>query len=649
MDKFAPEIVQEEKYRSDCDHAKNLETEELLTRVTKLARDPSREGQILNHILRGRLDALSVEQERVFFARITELNGQNWYLGLLGIPKKGNLDPWVIDWRSRLAAGFYESTFENNYGLRSRRRFHFSLAGTIDGWTDDDLAELDGLNVGGFVDPSIMDMAFRDGQMKHVVATIQAEQDKIIRSELEGVLIVQGGPGTGKTVVALHRLAYLIYSDRTYNNSKLLGPNTVLVLGPNNAFIEYIQNVLPTLGEGYVKQSSLISFFECLSSVRKLEDPHDVLLGNETAELLDSTMRSLVKGFQEEVRIAGITIPAEELNSMTWRYMENDRQPWKVRRKNWEGAIVAKFAAHYSLDKKDKSNLTKVLGTAWPKVDARRLIRESSKKADTDLGRSLKQASLLKSKEFSESYPIAVLKKYTEGIVGGPSRVQRYEHVVIDEAQDLSALEVLTIKIYSKESFTLVGDMAQKTRTMACSNWIMLGNHLSRNSPRIEMLSSGYRVPRSVCTIANKLRPFLGVEVPELNSVRMGEPVKILKTEKEQLVSKVASFVKTHSINRSNVAILARAEIHEQLVEELASIDFVKVEKTTLLGYGKYFLSDFSESKGLEFDDVIVVEPFLGVKRSEVAARESYIALSRTVQRLCIVYSNSELDLSGNE
>ena len=187
-----------------------------------------------------------------FFGRLDEETGERWYVGRRHIEDDRH-DPVVIDWRAAVAAPFYRATVHDPLGLHRRRRFTMA-DGQLTAYLDEHLDDPEAADVAsGIPDPVLAEIgAARSGAMREIVATIQAEQDHIIRAPLEGAVIVQGGPGTGKTAVGLHRAAYLLFEHR-----RLLAREGVLVVGPNRVFLDYIANVLPSLGERSVQQRTV--------------------------------------------------------------------------------------------------------------------------------------------------------------------------------------------------------------------------------------------------------------------------------------------------------------------------------------------------------------------------------------------------------
>ena len=205
-----------------------------------------------------------------FFGRIDtrDAGGETWYIGRRHIEDDAH-DPVVVDWRAPIAAPFYRATGADPLGVDLRRRFMLD-EGELTAYLDEHLDDPDAANVaGGIPDPVLAEIgAERTGAMREIVATIQAEQDLVIRAPIDQVLVVQGGPGTGKTAVALHRAAYLLFEHR-----RRLARDGVLVIGPNRAFLDYIGNVLPSLGERSVRQTTVLDLCVPKVDITGVDDP----------------------------------------------------------------------------------------------------------------------------------------------------------------------------------------------------------------------------------------------------------------------------------------------------------------------------------------------------------------------------------------
>ncbi|HEX8581156.1 MAG TPA: DNA/RNA helicase domain-containing protein, partial [Acidimicrobiales bacterium] len=254
-----PELAAEQAYIDhayECLEAARASAERLrsMVEVGRGGTEQARfERDVIEETISQRLSQLELGDAALVFGRIDRETGERFYIGRLAVADE-HQEPLVVDWRAPVAEPFYRATGRSPMGL-SRRR-HFATRGRtlldiedevfgVDGNTPDDVI------VGQGALMTALEQA-RTGRLGDIVATIQAEQDEIIRAELPGVLVVQGGPGTGKTVVALHRAAYLLYTHRFP-----LEGQGVLVLGPNRLFLGYIERVLPSLGEAGVELAVL--------------------------------------------------------------------------------------------------------------------------------------------------------------------------------------------------------------------------------------------------------------------------------------------------------------------------------------------------------------------------------------------------------
>ncbi len=250
-----PELAQEQAYIErayDCLDRAKAQAERLrgLTEVGRGGTHQARyERDVIEETVRSRLAHLEIGDAALVFGRIDRTTGEAFHIGRLAVADERQ-EPVVVDWRAPVAEPFYRATGRAPMGLARRR--HFAVRGRTLLGIEDEVFDASVTPDSDLVGPGALLAALeqsRTGQLGDIVATIQAEQDEIIRSELGGVLVVQGGPGTGKTVVALHRAAYLLYTYRFP-----LEDQGVLVIGPNRVFLRYIHRVLPSLGETGVEQ-----------------------------------------------------------------------------------------------------------------------------------------------------------------------------------------------------------------------------------------------------------------------------------------------------------------------------------------------------------------------------------------------------------
>jgi len=233
------------------------------------------------------LDSLRSPGAGEFFGRIDEpapnrTSIEHWYIGRRHVENDTH-DPVVVDWRAPISAPFYRATAIDPLGVVFRRRFTFD-EGLMTAYLDEHLDDPDAVDVAaGIPDPVLAEIgAARSGAMREIVATIQAEQDIVIRAPIDQALIVQGGPGTGKTAVALHRAAYLLFEHR-----HRLARDGVLVVGPNRAFLDYIANVLPSLGERSVRQCTAIELCIPKVEISAVDEPELARWKGSAARLLE--------------------------------------------------------------------------------------------------------------------------------------------------------------------------------------------------------------------------------------------------------------------------------------------------------------------------------------------------------------------------
>jgi DNA helicase IV len=204
--------------------------------------------------LERRRDSLDPNVDGLSFGRLDDEDGASWYVGRRHVEDERG-EPVVVDWRAELSTPFYRATAADPLGLHRRRRFLMTGRRLDDLFDEvfDDPDSVDAAHHGGIPDPLLAELErSRTGEMRDIVATIAAEQDQVIRAPLDTCLVVQGGPGTGKTAVGLHRAAFLLYEHR-----QKLDRQGVLVIGPNPLFLRYIAQVLPSLGETAVRQATL--------------------------------------------------------------------------------------------------------------------------------------------------------------------------------------------------------------------------------------------------------------------------------------------------------------------------------------------------------------------------------------------------------
>ena len=300
-------------------------------------------------IYEDRIAQLREVDERLAFGRLElqPVDGKPvyHYIGRIGL-RDEDQQPILLDWRVPQASAFYQATAASPLGARARRHLHSrgrDVVAVDDEVFDQSLLADEGSGLQGEAALLAALGQERTGRMQDIVATIQAEQDRIIRSELHGALVVQGGPGTGKTAVALHRAAYLLYSHR-----ERLAAAGVLIVGPSRSFVEYIEAVLPSLGETGVVTASLGTLFPGVEASAEDEPAVAALKGSlEMAKLLARAVKSrqIVPAEDAVVDVDGekITVPASVVAEAMQRAWETHK-PHNVARVTFNKVAIAAIA-----------------------------------------------------------------------------------------------------------------------------------------------------------------------------------------------------------------------------------------------------------------------------------------------------------------
>jgi len=552
-----------------------------------------------------------------------------WYVGRRHI-EDDNHDPVVVDWRAPIAAPFYRATAVDALGVDFRRRFTLD-DGELIAYLDEQLDDPDGSDVaGGIPDPVLAEIgAERSGEMREIVATIQGEQDVVIRSDIDQVLIVQGGPGTGKTAVALHRAAYLMFEHRGR-----LARDGVLVVGPNRAFLDYIGNVLPSLGERSVRQSTIDDLCIPRVEVTLVDDV-------ESARWKGSADRL---GDLETAALAAIQPPpgdvAMPIGARNHIFTVDEISTWLETAKGGTSPI----------------NERRVRVTALAK---RALLQRTGEDAAWSSAGPLKTA-------INKAWPTQKPTKLVDNMVAGPKGKKRawtsadqllideansllngspftYGHVIVDEAQDHSAVALRVIGRRSPSaSMTLVGDVAQSTTPAGQEQWSEVFAHLgpAGTNCSIADLTIGYRVPEPILTAANRLLPLTAVDATESRSVRLaGAAPSWHRSASTELPAATAAAVVAMKSRHRNTGVVVPLELHDAIATALAQHDLSATDHVHELDRSQIPIFGPEAVKGLEFDGVIVVNPHAilhegGSTPTPRGARLLYVAMTRAVQQV---------------
>ncbi len=647
------------------------------------------EREMIEENIAARLDYLNLGDSSLVFGRIDQARsegGDSYYIGRIAVADETQ-EPLVVDWRAPVAEPFYRATGRAPMGLVRRRHFA-TRARKLLGIEDElfgegaDLlgGELavsdDGSQVRGRSSLIAALEESRTGRLGDIVATIQGEQDEVIRSPLPGVLVVQGGPGTGKTVVALHRAAYLLYTYRFP-----LEGQGVLVVGPNRLFLGYIERVLPSLGEAGVELAVLADLVDQVR-VRGRDVPvtarikGDARMSRVLAKAVRDRERPLRKALRVPYGVQTLVVPAKR----TAEIVADARRRFRLHNAGRRFVESQLFLALAEVSRvpttaeevRERARLApevrEALERMWPVLTPAQLLHDlfgSPALVDLAAGKHLsddERAALTRPRADDvddiiwthDDVPLldearALLgpqsrKRRSNGNGTDPDEIRTYGHIVVDEAQDLSPMQLRMLERRSLNgSMTVVGDIAQATGVWAHKDWHEILEHLPHRRPeqRAE-LSIGYRIPGPTMDLAARV---LAVAAPDLrppDSVRQaGDEPRIIAAQADDLAARVAAVAaeERDAVDPGSVAVIAPATLVDDVAGalEAAGIEFGRAARNGL--ESRITLVPVSLVKGLELDAAIVVEPAAIVDEEAQGMRALYVALTRATKRLAVVHA----------
>jgi DNA helicase IV len=722
-----------------------------------------------------RLEQLDIGDQALYFGRIDRLPepalddgpadgalGESFHIGRLAVSGPDH-EPLVVDWRAPVAEPFYRATGLDPQGLARRR--HLAVRGRhVVGLEDEYFVDpsgqpaapapasdgaaghdgdaggerllSDGLVLGG---PGALLSALgqaRTGHMGDIIGTIQREQDEIIRSPLGGVLVVQGGPGTGKTAVALHRAAYLLYTHRFP-----LERQGVLVVGPNPLFLRYIEQVLPSLGETGVSLSTVAGLVPEVR-VRGVDDAAVAKLKGDArmVKVLARAVRSRERPLRRDADVPfGASVlrlraaATEDIVTLARRRPGTHN----ARRRFVEAQVLRVLADDYrarlartgadpgeeapSQEEQDDlaqrlrrvPEVAEALDRMWPRLSpheflhdllgARPLLAVAGKgvlsadeikrlyrprgaaleavpwtvadaalvdEARTLLGsRRGGRPNRARAQRTDEAlaqefgfWPQGLAQSplpVGTGLVAAEDDIRSFGHIVVDEVQDLSPMQLRMLARRSLSgSMTVVGDIAQATGPWAPTSWDDITRHLSpQRAPRLVELTVSYRTPSEVVAMASRVLAVAAPSVAAPRPVRQsGFPPRIVEATRAGLSSALAEVARQEvaAVAPGHVAVLGPAVMLPELVRALVDAGLDPIDPRDAAGDGLaagLVVLPADEANGLEFDSVIVVEPSLVASVGDEPAGESppvpttrglrtlYVALTRPTRRLAVVHA----------
>jgi DNA helicase IV len=651
--------------------------------------------------------------------------GRVFYVGRIAVTDDDQA-PLIVDWRAPVSEPFYRATAVEPMDVIRRRHF---LTRPGDGreliGIDDEVFDQSKVSASGFtvVGEGALFAALdreRTGRMGDIVATIQSEQDEAIRAPLAGILVVAGGPGTGKTAVALHRAAYLLYTHR-----RRLGSQGVLVVGPSSIFLRYIDQVLPSLGEDDVQLSTMSGLkptYRALTEdtpdaarvkgdrrmarvVRRALQDREHPLPRDVVVMVDGNLLRVSRSASE--RVVG--------RARRRRGPHNAKRPGVVRavvdqlRGQYRQALGAAAPDDPDWDRELDARLRRLpevraaLERMWPVLSGGELIhdlfsfpglirsaaggvlssdeqtllrrdRSASVRevpwtpadlalideADALLGppeaarprrrRGRSRGDDAASRVVAELgvggffTPSELARRYYGDTPSGdaPDEPRTFGHVLIDEAQDISAMQWrMLARRCPTGSMTLVGDFGQASRPAALRDWDeVLAVLPDRGDTRVVTLTVNYRTPAEIMQVAHRVLAAAAPQVEPTEAVRRtGEEPRFISVDRSGLVTAVGRQARDAASVGGTVAVIAPSALHRELVADLADVG-ARAGTADALDARVAILAA-TDAKGLEFDHVIVVEPSRLVASDAAGMRLLYMALTRATRQLVIVHAEA--------
>ncbi len=626
-------------------------------------------AEVLQRQIDERIKALAdLSDTPLFFGRLDYLRapgaeqaegaeGEQFYIGRRHVHDADG-DPMVIDWRAPVSQPFYRASKKDPMDVGLRRRFGYT-GGDLTAYEDEHLSDpAEAAATSKLLQQEIERP--RVGPMRDIVATIQPEQDEIVRSGLSGSVCVQGGPGTGKTAVGLHRVAYLLYAHR-----ERLARTGTLVVGPNRSFLHYIEQVLPALGELAVAQATVDDLVAHVE-VRGTDDATAATVKGDArmAEVLRRALYSHVTMPTEPVVVVRGSrrwrVPAYELEEIVRQLLDRDIRYGAARealpQRIAHAVLVQMERAGEAPDDRVQDAVARnaavkaAVKAVWPAADPAKLVLRLlgdaeflAEHAEGLLDEQEQKAVLwakparsVKSAKWSAADTV-LIDEAADLIRRTPS----LGHVVLDEAQDLSPMQYRAVgRRCSTGSATVLGDLAQGTTPWATRRWEEALSHLGKPDAVVEELTAGFRVPTDVITYASRLLPHIAPGLTPVASIR--ENPGLFEVRGASGPDDVVAACRQLLTREGSVGLIAADPRIPDLTEALASAGLPHVspgEETT--ESTRLTLVPASLAKGLEYDYVLLDEPRAIVDAEpdeRTGLRRLYVTLTRAVSGLIITH-----------
>ena len=651
--------------------------------------------------------------------------GKDFHIGRRHVHDKDGT-PIVLDWRAPVSRPFYRASQTDSMGLSLRRRFGFA-GGALTAYEDERFSrqgETAGRSAGSPAQPAsnllIAEIERpRSGPMRDIVATIQPEQDDIVRADAGTTVCVQGAPGTGKTAVGLHRVAYLLYAHKEQVTRR-----GVIVVGPNLAFLSYIRNVLPALGELDVTQTTVADLVAATPIKGTDTDESATVKGDaRMAVLLRNALWANIKAPADALVLSRgsrrLRLRADEIEALAAELRDRGVRYGTGR------DLLAHRIAHVLLTQLEAAGETcddrthdavrrsapvrKCVDEVWPKVDPKKLVfallSDREQISHNGLGfLSEAEISALAWAKPPRGFGSALWSRADQVLIDEAAdlieRTPSIAHIVVDEAQDLSPMEIRAIgRRCATGAATVLGDIAQGTTPWAATSWYSLLSHLGKPDAAVRELDVGYRVPRQILDFASRLLPSIAPSLSPAQSLRAdAHALTIIPVATGQLGERVAEGCTAALAGLGSVAVIcADADITETAktlaaagltfsilgadgsavaasrpraasvprstgdprsaylaVAEMAGTDVSDISEISDMRptENRLTLVPVTLAKGLEYDHVILVEPSRIATGEAYGLRRLYVALTRAVSRLTVFHAEplpAELSLHTME
>ncbi|WP_454356804.1 HelD family protein [Streptomyces calvus] len=625
---------------------------------------------VLERQIEERIKALAdLSDTPLFFGRLDYLHspgaeqaegaeGERFYIGRRHVHDADG-DPMVIDWRAPVSQPFYRASRKDPQDVALRRRFGYT-GGDLTAYEDEHLTDpAEATTTSRLLQQEIERP--RVGPMRDIVATIQPEQDEIVRSGLSGSVCVQGGPGTGKTAVGLHRVAYLLYAHR-----ERLARTGTLVVGPNRSFLHYIEQVLPALGELTVAQATVDDLVAHVE-VRGTDDAAAAVVKGDArmAQVLRRALYSHVTMPTEPVVVVRGSrrwrVAAYELQDIVRQLLDRDIRYGAARdalpQRIAHAVLVQMERAGEAPDDRVQDAVARnsavkaAVKAVWPAVDPAKLVLRLlsdaeflAEHAEGLLDEEERKAILwarparsVKSAKWASAD--AVLIDEAADLI---QRTHSLGHVVLDEAQDLSPMQYRAVgRRCTTGSATVLGDLAQGTTPWATRSWQEALEHLGKPDAVVEELTAGFRVPTDVIAYASRLLPHIAPGLTPVASIR--ENPGFFEVRRIEDAGEVVDACRELLRNEGSTGLIAADARVPELAERLAAagITFVAPGEETTHDT-RLTLVPASLAKGLEYDYVVLDEPRAVVDAEpdeRTGLRRLYVALTRAVSGLVVTHA----------